>query len=51
MNQSLYNILFDEVCKLPVIDTHEHLPFFEENRLSISADDLCTFEDVSECVY
>jgi predicted TIM-barrel fold metal-dependent hydrolase len=27
-------ILFDEICKMPVIDTHEHFPWNEEDRIN-----------------
>ena len=33
-NRSVFNEIFGEVVKLPVIDTHEHLLWSEETRVN-----------------
>ncbi|MHB1485022.1 MAG: amidohydrolase family protein [Saccharofermentanales bacterium] len=42
-NESVYESLLSEISKLPVIDTHEHLPAFEENRCSDDNDVLSEY--------
>ena len=32
------NFLFDEICRIPVIDTHEHLPWDENDRINSKND-------------
>ena len=34
----LQQTLFDEICKMPVIDTHEHLPWDEAERIKDESD-------------
>ena len=38
MKNGTYEVLFNEISKLKVIDTHEHLPFSEENRINDNHD-------------
>jgi len=43
MDKTLYNTLYDEILKMPVIDTHEHLIWEEDDRINENRDVLCEY--------
>lgn len=43
MNRNLYELLYNEISKMHVIDTHEHLTWDENGRINSNDDILCEY--------